>query len=40
VARRVDKKEAAVDSGILDVTVALSRELFSEVRGVLVLGEN
>lgn len=40
VAGRVDEEQATVDSGILNVTVTLSGELFSEVRGVLILKHN
>ena len=37
VARRLNEEEAAVDTGVLDITLALGRELFPQVRGVLVL---
>ena len=37
VARRVNEEEGAVDTGVLDVTVALRGELLAEVRAVLVL---
>lgn len=37
MARGLDKEQAAVDTGILDITVTLSREFFAEVGRVLVL---
>lgn len=33
----LDEEEAAVDAGVLDVALALGRELLAQVRGVLVL---
>jgi hypothetical protein len=40
VATRVDEEEATVDASILDISLASSSELFSEVGTVLVLGEH
>jgi hypothetical protein len=37
VARGLDEEEAAVDAGILDVALALGRELLAQVGGVLIL---
>ncbi len=37
VARRVDEEERAVDTRVLDMTVALRGELLAQVRAVLVL---
>lgn len=37
MARRLDEEQAAVDTGVLDVSLTLSCELLSEVCGVLVL---
>jgi hypothetical protein len=37
VARRLDEEEAAVDTGVLNISLTLSRELLSEICGVLVL---
>ena len=37
VARRVDEEEGTVDTGVLDVTVALRGELLAKVGAVLVL---
>lgn len=33
----LDEEQAAVDAGVLDVTLSLGRELLSQVRGVLIL---
>ena len=37
MARGIDEKQRAVDPGVLDMTVPHGRQLFSEVRAVLVL---
>lgn len=37
MARRLDEEEAAVDTGILDISLTLSCELLSEICGVLIL---
>lgn len=37
VARGLDEEEAAVDAGVLDVTLSLGCELLSQVSGVLIL---
>lgn len=37
MARGLDKEQAAVDTGILDITVTLGREFLAEVGRVLVL---
>ena len=37
MARRLDEEQAAVDTGVLDISLTLSCELLSEVCGVLVL---
>ena len=37
VTRRLDKEEAAVDTGILDISLSLGSKFLSEVCGVLVL---
>jgi hypothetical protein len=34
---RIDEEQRAVNPGVLDVTVSHGRQLFSEVRAVLVL---
>lgn len=40
VTGRVDEEQAAMNTRVLDVSVTLSGQLFSEVRWVLVLGNN
>ncbi len=37
MARRLDEEQAAVDTGVLNISLTLSCELLSEVCGVLVL---
>lgn len=37
VARGLDEEQAAVDTGILNVSLTLSSEFLSQVRGVLIL---
>jgi hypothetical protein len=37
MARRLNEEQAAVDTGVLDISLTLSCELLSEVCGVLVL---
>jgi hypothetical protein len=37
VTRRLDEEEAAVDTGVLDISLTLSCELLSKICGVLVL---